>query len=198
MDEYLGGSLGSAWGDGGYVAAKRRLFIEGGPDRAVIGVDEVEGQLLANQLSQARVDDRVIRISAGQKLDGPGWYVFARKGFLSEYRKTRQVASIDLRNIAGLPGAHNHQNACAAYGALRTLGLAPRVIEEGFKSFAGLAHRSQFVREINGVRYINDSKATNIDAAAKALGAFKNIRWICGGLMKEGALTPFTTSPKHP
>ena len=73
----------------------------------------------------------------------------------------------------GLPGAHNHQNACAAYGALRTLGLAPRVIEEGFKSFAGLAHRSQFVREINGVRYINDSKATNIDAAAKALGRLK-------------------------
>jgi len=126
-------------GIGGYVAAKRRLFIEGGPDRAVIGVDEVEGQFLANQLSQAHVDDRVIRISAGQKLDGPGWYVFARKGFLSEYRKTRQVASIDLRNIAGLLGVHNHQNACAAYGALRTLGLAPRVIEEGFKSFAGLA-----------------------------------------------------------
>ena len=71
---------------------------------------------------------------------------------------------------------------------MRTLGLAPRVIEEGFKSFAGLAHRSQFVREINGVRYINDSKATNIDAAAKALGAFKNIRWICGGLMKEGGV----------
>ena len=175
-------------GMGGYVAAKRRLFIEGGPDRAIIGVDEIEGQFLANQLSKARMDDRVIRISAGQKLDGPGWYVFARKGFLSEYRKTRQVASIDLRNIAGLPGAHNHQNACAAYGALRTLGLAPRVIEEGFKSFAGLAHRSQFVREINGVRYINDSKATNIDAAAKALAAFKNIRWICGGLMKEGGV----------
>ena len=62
------------------------------------------------------------------------------------------------------------------------------MIEEGFKSFAGLAHRSQFVREINGVRYINDSKATNIDAAAKALGAFKNVRWICGGLMKEGGV----------
>jgi len=61
---------------------------------------------------------------------GMGGYVAAkrRKGFLSEYRKTRQVATIDLRTIAGLPGAHNHQNACAAYGALRTLGLAPRVI----------------------------------------------------------------------
>ena len=174
-------------GMGGYFAAKRRLFAEGGPDRAIIGVDEPEGVFLAAQLATGPTDDRVLRVSASQKLGGPGWNVFVRKGFLSEYRKGRQVASIDLRGIKGLPGVHNHQNACAAYAVCRTLGLAPKVIEQGLRSFGGLPHRSQVIAEAKGVTFVNDSKATNVDAAAKALAAFKNIRWICGGLEKDGA-----------
>ncbi|SEN76754.1 UDP-N-acetylmuramoylalanine--D-glutamate ligase [Pseudorhodobacter antarcticus] len=175
-------------GMGGYFAAKRRLFAEGGPDRAVIGVDEVEGQFMANQLAEGAEDDRVIRISSGQKLEGFGWSVFARKGFLSEWRKGRQMASIDLRSVPGLPGAHNHQNACAAYAAVRSLGIGPKVIEAAFHSFAGLPHRSQLVGERGGVRFINDSKATNVDSAAKALQAFPRIRWIAGGLGKDGGI----------
>ncbi|MCR9125265.1 MAG: UDP-N-acetylmuramoyl-L-alanine--D-glutamate ligase [Rhodobacteraceae bacterium] len=175
-------------GMGGYFAAKRRLFAEGGPDRAVIGVDETEGRYLAGQLAMGPGDDRVIRVSSGQKLTGPGWHVFARKGHLSEYRKARQVASIDLRPITGLPGAHNHQNACAAYAATRALGLAPRAIETAMHGFAGLPHRSQTIAEAGGVRFVNDSKATNVDSAAKALAAFTRIRWICGGLQKDGGL----------
>lgn len=184
-------------GMGGYFAAKRRLFAEGGPDRAVVGVDEVEGRFLANQLGQGPNDDRVIRISSGQKLEGFGWSVFARKGFLAELRKGRQVASIDLRDVAGLPGAHNHQNACAAYAATRALGIAPKLIEQAFHSFAGLPHRSQLVGERGGVRFINDSKATNVDSAAKALQAFPKIRWIAGGMGKDGGITalqPFLAS----
>jgi UDP-N-acetylmuramoylalanine--D-glutamate ligase len=184
-------------GMGGYFAAKRRLFSEGGPDRAVIGVDEVEGRFLANQMAEGAVDDRVIRISSGQKLDDHGWAVFARKGFLAEWRKGRQVAAIDLRGIGGLPGAHNHQNACAAYAAVRALGVGPKQIEEAFQSFAGLPHRSQLVGERGGVRFVNDSKATNVDSAAKALQAFPRIRWIAGGLGKDGgiaALAPYLTS----
>jgi UDP-N-acetylmuramoylalanine--D-glutamate ligase len=175
-------------GMGGYFAAKRRLFAEGGPDRAVIGVDEVEGRFLAGQLSEGAQDDRVIRISSGQKLDGFGWAVFARKGFLAEWRRGKQVASIDLRGVAGLPGAHNHQNACAAYAACRSLGLGPKQIEEAFQSFAGLPHRSQTVGMRAGVRFVNDSKATNVDSAAKALQAFPRIRWIAGGMGKEGGI----------
>ena len=175
-------------GIGGYFAAKRRLFAEGGPDRAVIGVDEDEGACLANQLSQGLGDDQVIRVSVARKLAGPGWSVFARKGFLSEYRKGRQVGSVDLRALASLPGAHNHQNACAAWAALRCLGLGPRQIERGFAGFPGLAHRSQFIGERDGVRFVNDSKATNADAAAKALAAFPAIRWIAGGQGKDGGL----------
>ncbi|EYD71225.1 UDP-N-acetylmuramoylalanine--D-glutamate ligase [Limimaricola hongkongensis DSM 17492] len=134
-------------GPGGYFAAKRRLFSEGGPDRAVIGVDENEGRYLANQLATAAADDRVIAISSGRKLTGPGWNVFARKGFLAEYRKGRQVASVDLRDIPGLPGAHNHQNACAAWATARALGLGPRGIEAALRSYPGLPHRSQRVAE---------------------------------------------------
>jgi UDP-N-acetylmuramoylalanine--D-glutamate ligase len=175
-------------GLGGYFAAKRRLFAEGGPDRAVIGVDEAEGQYLANQMAEGAGDDRVIRISVAAKLSGPGWSVFARKGFLSEYRKGKQAGSIDLRQIAGLPGSHNHQNACAAYAVCRSLGLGPKPIEAAFASFPGLPHRSQLIAERGGVRFVNDSKATNVDSAAKALQAFARIRWICGGLEKEGGL----------
>jgi len=177
-------------GMGGYFAAKRRLFAEGGPERAIVGVDEAEGVYLAGQLAMGAQDDRVIRISAEQKLDGFGWAVFARKGYLSEYRKGRQIGSIDLRAIKGLPGSHNHQNACCAYAVCRTLGLAPRVIEAGFASYPGLPHRSQIVAEKSGVTFVNDSKATNVDSAVKALGAFKKIHWICGGLQKEGTLEP--------
>ncbi|MDD8024216.1 MAG: UDP-N-acetylmuramoyl-L-alanine--D-glutamate ligase [Paracoccaceae bacterium] len=186
-------------GMGGYFAAKRRLFAEGGPDRAVIGVDEAEGVYLANQIATGPEDDRVIRVSSAQKLGEFGWSVFARKGFLAEWRKGRQVASIDLREVTGLPGAHNHQNACAAYAATRALGIGPRLIEEAFHSFAGLPHRSQTVAEKAGVRFVNDSKATNVDSAAKALQAFGNIRWIAGGLGKEGGvggLKPFCVSVK--
>jgi UDP-N-acetylmuramoylalanine--D-glutamate ligase len=175
-------------GMGGYFAAKRRLFAEGGPDRAIIGVDEAEGRFLAGQLSEGAADDRVIRVSVDRKLAGLGWNVFARKGFLAETRNGKQVASIDLRKVEGLPGAHNHQNACAAYAACRTLGFAPKVIEAAFHSFGGLPHRSQTVGELRGIRFVNDSKATNVDSAVKAVAAFQNIRWICGGLEKEGGL----------
>jgi len=177
-------------GFGGYFAAKRRLFAEGGPDRAIIGVDEPEGRYLANQLSEAPGDDRVVRVISGAKPDGAGWSVSVRKGFLSEMRKGRQIASIDLREVAGLPGAHNHQNACAAFAALRALQVPPKQIEDAFLTFKGLPHRSQRVGELNGVFFVNDSKATNLDAAAKALGAFKSIRWIVGGQVKDGGLGP--------
>lgn len=175
-------------GMGGYFAAKRRLFSEGGPDRAVVGIDDPEGAMLAGQMAEGPGDDRVIRVSVERKLRGPGWSVYAHKGFLSEVRKSRQIGVVDMRDIPGLPGVHNQQNACCAYAALRTLGIAPKAIEAGFRSFPGLPHRSQLVAERGGVRFVNDSKATNAEAAAMALGAFEHIRWIVGGQMKEGGL----------
>jgi UDP-N-acetylmuramoylalanine--D-glutamate ligase len=175
-------------GMGGYFAAKRRLFAEGGPDRAVIGVDEDEGRFLMNQLALGPGDDRVIAVSVTGRPEGSAWSVTARKGFLSEWRHGRQVGAIDLRAIPGLPGDHNHQNACAAYAATRSLGLGPRAIEAALQSYPGLPHRSQRIALVGDVAYVNDSKATNPDSAAMALAAFDRIRWICGGLQKEGGL----------
>ena len=183
-------------GMGGYFAAKRRLFAEGGPDRAVIGIDEAEGAFLAGQLAVGPSDDRVIRV-ANRRLDGPGWSVQHRKGQLSEWRKGRQVASADLRDVAGLPGAHNHQNAACAWGAVRALGLSPQTIEAGFRSFRGLPHRSQLVGERDGVSFVNDSKATNADSAAMALRAFPRIRWIAGGLGKDGGIASLKDDLGH-
>ena len=172
-------------GIGGYYAAKKRLFISGCPDRSVIGVDEFEGKFLAQELSDHLHDDRIIRVSGTTKITNLGWTVFASKGFLSEYRRGKQVASLDLRRCKALQGSHNHQNACAAYAAVRTLGIGPRSVEKALKSFTGLAHRSQLVTEISGVVFINDSKATNVDSAMKALETFAKVRWICGGEQKE-------------
>jgi UDP-N-acetylmuramoylalanine--D-glutamate ligase len=98
------------------------------------------------------------------------------------------VASVDLRDVKGLPGSHNHQNACCAWAVARSLGLGPRAIEARMRSYGGLPHRSQRIAERGGVSFVNDSKATNVDSAAKALQAFSAIRWICGGLEKEGGL----------
>ena len=177
-------------GMGGYFAAKSRLFTAGGPDRSIISIDEVEGQYLAAQLRETQGSgEPVICMASGRKLKGDGWSVFSRKGFLAEWRKGRQVAAIDLRGVRGLPGVHNHQNACAAYAVCRSIGLAPRSIEDHLRSYPGLPHRCQIVADKNGVLFVNDSKATNANAAEKALSAFKNIHWIAGGEPKSGGIS---------
>ena len=104
-----------------------------------------------------------------------------------ERRKGRLLTAVNLDEVAGLPGRHNMLNAACAWGAARGLGLGPREIEAGLLDFKGLPHRSQRIAERGGVGYVNDSKATNVDAAAMALAAFPRIRWIVGGLAKDGA-----------
>jgi UDP-N-acetylmuramoylalanine--D-glutamate ligase len=99
-------------------------------------------------------------------------------------------AEIDLRGMAALKGRHNWQNACMAYGAARALGVAVPAIERAMKSFPGLAHRMQQVARAGAIAFINDSKATNADAAEKALSSFENIYWIAGGIAKAGGIEP--------
>lgn len=183
-------------GIGGYFAAKRRLFAEGGPDRAVIGVDQPEGVFLANQIG-AEEPDRLIRISTSRKLAGKGWDVVVRKGFLAEWRKGRQVASLDLRDLPALKGRPGWQNAAAAWGMLRALGLSPREIAPAFASFPGLPHRGQRVAQSGGVAFVNDSKATNVASAAEALAAHGPARWIAGGQAKAGGLAGIEPALRH-
>ena len=169
-------------GIGGYFAAKRRLFEQGGPERSIIGVDEKEGRYLAG------IMPGVLPISVSDRLRGDGWSVFMNKAHLTEWRGGKQIAALDLRAAPALVGVHNHQNACAAYAACRAVGIAPRQIEPALASFAGLAHRMERLGTIRGVPIINDSKATNADAAEKALLSYPRIRWIAGGVPKAGGI----------
>ncbi|MGF1554124.1 MAG: UDP-N-acetylmuramoyl-L-alanine--D-glutamate ligase [Paracoccaceae bacterium] len=179
-------------GMGGYFAAKRRLFDMGAPSRAVVGVDDDYGRFLANDAIEAGDDAeggaQVIEIATTRKLRGEGWSVFMNKRFLTEWRSGRQVAAVDMGTAPALQGVHNHQNACAAWAAARALGLGPRAIEPALKSFPGLAHRMERIGDVRGVLCVNDSKATNADAASKALASYDRIRWIAGGRPKAGGL----------
>jgi UDP-N-acetylmuramoylalanine--D-glutamate ligase len=95
---------------------------------------------------------------------------------------------MDLRKAAHLPGAHNWQNAALAYAATRDLVQDRPAIADAIASFPGLPHRIEEVGRIGKVRFINDSKATNADAAERALKCFSDIYWIAGGLPKEGGI----------
>ena len=171
-------------GRGGYFAAKQRLFRNG--PKSVIGVDEAEGKALANSLRG--IAETVLPISSVSNLKNEDWSVFFRKKHIVEHKGGKQVASFDMREAPALRGTHNAQNAAAALAVCRLIGLGPRQIEPGLRSFTGLAHRLEQVAEIDGVRYVNDSKATNTDAAEKALLSFENIRWIVGGKPKDGGI----------
>src|SRR5512146_3196411 len=115
-----------------------------------------------------------------------GVYVEAGALFDDMERARRRV--LDLAEAPRLPGQHNGQNAAAAFAAARCLGIEPSAVIRGIKSFPGLAHRQELVATIDGVRYVNDSKATNADAAAKALACYEDIFWIAGGVAKEGGI----------
>lgn len=94
----------------------------------------------------------------------------------------------DLKTIARIKGKHNWQNIAAAYAVARYFGLRPEKIIETVHSFPGLPHRLEVVTTLNEVTFLNDSKATNADATARALEPFENIYWILGGRQKEGGI----------
>ena len=176
-------------GIGGYLAAKRRLFTEGCPDYSIIGVDELAGLNLAQQLSASIGDESIIRVSATKQMRRFDWSIFLDAGYLVEHRKGKQINSTDLKVFDNFVGPHSYQNAASAYAACRALGMSPRKIVEAMKGFDGLAHRSQKIAAVNGITFINDSKATNVESAMMSLNAYENIRWICGGQQKDGGLS---------
>jgi UDP-N-acetylmuramoylalanine--D-glutamate ligase len=95
---------------------------------------------------------------------------------------------VDLAEAPALPGPHNAQNAAAAAALATALGVPRARIAAGIRSFPGLAHRQEMVGEVAGVRFVNDSKATNADAAARALACYDRVVWIAGGISKEGGI----------
>lgn len=150
----------------GYVAAKKRVIRTDAPQTLVIGNGEAETRDIRNWAMKQH-DLRVEDIEA------------------QEARLTATVAWTELKTLLG---SHNRQNACAAFAVCEAVGLTPQQIANGLRTFPGLAHRQQLVAEINGVRFVNDSKATNADAASKALACYDDIYWIIGGKPKAGGL----------
>jgi UDP-N-acetylmuramoylalanine--D-glutamate ligase len=166
----------------GYVQAKRRIFRNQGPaDWAIVGVDDTRSQVMATQLTAEGLR-KVMPISAEY---GLGRGVSVLEGQLADSMMGRSVAPHDISKAKALPGRHNHQNAAAAYAVCRALGLEPNDILSAIETFPGLPHRLEMIGVIDGVRFINDSKATNAQATEQALRAFPNSYWIVGGRPKE-------------
>ena len=165
-----------------YSAIKERLVAKAAI--ALVGVDDEPCRAIAARL-RAEGARRLVTISAGASPLADVW--------VEDHRLlTRESAepSIDLRIAPALRGAHNGQNAAFAFAAARELGLSPKEIARGFASFPGLAHRMEQVGRQGRVLFVNDSKATNADAAEKALLSFRDIFWILGGKPKEGGIEP--------
>jgi UDP-N-acetylmuramoylalanine--D-glutamate ligase len=167
----------------GYAAAKRRILLgQGKGDTAVIGVDDDWGQRICTEITAA--NRRTIWPISARKAMGRG--VYALQGLLYDATEGRVTELTDLTGARSLPGRHNWQNAAAAYAAGRALGLSPEAAVEGLMSFPGLAHRMETIGAVDGVRFVNDSKATNIDAARQAMSTYPRFYWIAGGRPKTG------------
>ncbi len=169
----------------GYIAAKQRIFErQGAGDTAVIGIDDEPSRSLRDRLVAAG-RQRVVAISCRERVAGG---VHAVGGKLVDETGGVPVEVMDLAAVATLPGEHNWQNAAACYAACRAVGLAPDAIAAGLATYPGLAHRQELIATIGAIRYVNDSKATNADATAKALACYDPIYWILGGRPKAGGL----------
>jgi UDP-N-acetylmuramoylalanine--D-glutamate ligase len=168
-----------------YAEVKARMFAKQRDDQtALVSVDDEWCSRIANKI-HGGTDVR--RVSVMRSLDNG---ISAADGILVDCVNGKEMASIDLRAFHALKGGHNWQNACMAYGAATALGVDGMAIAAAMETFPGLAHRMQEVGVVEGIAFINDSKATNADAAEKALASFEKIYWIAGGIAKSGGIEP--------
>lgn len=168
----------------GYIAAKKLIYRNAtSEDTLVISVDDPHCLTIYEAL-KASSKVKLLPIS-NCKILSEGIYV--KEGVL--YERAKPI--LELTHLERLKGQHNWQNVAAAYAALRSMGLDTKVINQGVSSFPGLVHRQQVVDRYKNVTFVNDSKATNADAAAKALTCYKDscIYWLLGGRPKEGGVT---------
>jgi len=150
---------------------------------AVVGVDDRYTRETAIRIERA--GKTLVRVSVEAPLN-EGYYAQGTRILRARAGKAYAVAQ--LAGIASLRGAHNAQNAACALAACVALGLDPAAIQKGLATFPGLAHRMQPIGKLGNVLFVNDSKATNADSAAKALGSYDDIFWIAGGKPKAGGI----------
>ena len=182
-------------GMAGYIAAKRMIF-ENCSGTAIVGVDDPECTAICAGLRDRGLAT-VIPVSGTTPVAGG---VYVTDGILIDDIDGDRTTIADIGAIATLPGDHNAQNAAAAYATCRAAGIIKNNIVAGLQTYPGLPHRQQLVARIDGVAYVNDSKATNPEAASRALSCYANIYWIAGGRAKEGGLeclTPFLSRIRH-
>jgi UDP-N-acetylmuramoylalanine--D-glutamate ligase len=171
-----------------YAAVKERLVAGvqyGGT--AVVGVDDKWCAAVADRIE--RDGKRIVRVSVRRPLPA-GLYVEAEQIMLASGGTARALARIG--GIGSLRGVHNAQNAACAAGAALAHGLSAEQIQDGLRSFPGLAHRMEQLGRIGRVLFVNDSKATNADSTAQALACFSDIFWIAGGKPKTGGVSTLT------
>lgn len=179
-----------------YIEAKRHIFArQGKRDVAVVAVDDEASARMCKELQAGR-QQSVIPVSAKQMLKS------GVSGINGKVTNSFGLtpAQGDISKVKSLQGEHNGQNAAAAYAACYALGIPHDIIMAAMQTYPGLAHRMQWMGEINGVAYVNDSKATNADAAEKALRTYDKMHWILGGVAKEGgieSLAPYFKKIRH-
>ena len=180
-----------------YIAAKKMIFHrQTTPRTAVVGVDDDFSRAVYEELKGAD-EQRVIGISGAERVHGG---VYAVDGFLVDDTEGQETPVMDLGENPSLPGRHNWQNAAAAYAATKSVGVGSHQVMACIQSYPGLVHRQEPVALVDGIGYVNDSKATNAEAAARALACYDAIYWICGGRPKEGglkAVAPYLGNVRH-
>lgn len=169
----------------GYTASKRRLIeMVRREGKIVLGVDSLQTQEICTEMTVSE-NGRLLPVGVGRVISF-GYFVV--DGVLWDGTSAVSDEIADLNDISTLPGEHNLENAAAAFACGHALGVDSVRLVEGLESFPGLPHRQELLTTHSGVRYINDSKATNAEAAAKALMCYENIYWIAGGRLKEGGV----------
>jgi UDP-N-acetylmuramoylalanine--D-glutamate ligase len=167
-----------------YAAVKEKIFDNLGPSAtAIIGADDSFCDAIAGRVAAG--GGKVARVSARHPVETG---IFAEGAELYEVVRGTVANRTNLNGIGSLRGTHNAQNASAALAATRSLGLPWDKLAQALRTFPGLVHRMEEVLRIGSVLFVNDSKATNADAAECALASFENIYWILGGKPKEGGI----------
>jgi len=173
-------------GMAGYVRAKRNIFHnQGAGDVAIVSLDDELTAKVFDELDRKK-GRTVIPVATTRKAHG-GVYV-ENENLIDDLQGEANVV-MSLDGLANLPGIHNAQNVVAAFAAARRLRISTDVIVQAIESFPGLAHRQEIIEYFDGITFVNDSKATNCEAAEKALACYDNVYWIAGGRAKEAGLT---------
>lgn len=171
-----------------YAGVKARIFSRlTSADTAVVGVDDLFSATIAKHIPRG---PGVVHVSVEGELENG---IIGRDGKLFVMSNGTALECADLSDTLALRGKHNWQNAATAYILASAVGVAPEDITRGLATFPGLAHRLEFVghlpRPDGRILFVNDSKGTNAEAAARALAAYDDIFWIAGGRAKEGGIT---------